>query len=445
MSRRRRLGVLAVVVVALALGAAAAWPALRDWSAGDDVPVATVTEREFVRRVTAEGNLEAAKATPITAPIEMDGGAKIAWLAPDGTRVRAGEVIVRFDPSDMQKSLEDGVADLDAAGNRIDGKHAEERGMLRNLDRDAALAGLELEYARAFQSKDAEIFSRMQIIESQIDEDLSSRRKDHAKAVRGIRQKQIGAEIELLEIDRRKADLKVAKAEKGLRALEVVAPHDGIVVFQRGWRGEPKRVGEDVWPGEPIAEIPDLGGMDAEIFVLEADAGGLQVGQAASVIVESVPDRSWPAKIKSIAPLAKPRSQWQPVQYFSVTLSLDRTEPSVMKPGQRVRADLALDKRGTALVVPRDAVVEKDGKRIVYRRRESDWEPVEVTLGPSAPGRVVVEKGLAAGDVVALRDPTLTPEELEAKKKAETSGSSPRRRGGGGGRRGGGMRQVIIR
>jgi hypothetical protein len=61
---------------------------------------------------------------------------------------------------------------------------------------------------------------------------------------------------------------------------------------------------------------------------------------------------------------------------------------------------------------------------------------VEVTLGPAALGRVVIEKGLQENDVVALRDPT-APEPLPGSKKAE-----PSQQGGGGGG-GGGI--VIIR
>jgi hypothetical protein len=76
-----------------------------------------------------------------------------------------------------------------------------------------------------------------------------------------------------------------------------------------------------------------------------------------------------------------------------------------MKPGQRVRAVLELDARADVISVPRNAIFEKDGKKIVYKRDRNDFTPVEVTLGPAAVGRVVVEKGLSVGDAIALRDP----------------------------------------
>jgi multidrug efflux pump subunit AcrA (membrane-fusion protein) len=95
------------------------------------------------------------------------------------------------------------------------------------------------------------------------------------------------------------------------------------------------------------------------------------------------------------------------VQYFAVTLKLAETVPGVMKPGSRVRATIDLGRLDGALAVPRQAVISRDGENVVYRRSPGGgFEPVAVTLGPAAMGRVVVTSGLSAGDVIALVDPT---------------------------------------
>jgi hypothetical protein len=41
----------------------------------------------------------------------------------------------------------------------------------------------------------------------------------------------------------------------------------------------------------------------------------------------------------------------------------------------------------------------------VYVRRGAAFQPVEVTMGSSSAGRVVVTKGLSKGDAIALEDP----------------------------------------
>jgi multidrug efflux pump subunit AcrA (membrane-fusion protein) len=118
------------------------------------------------------------------------------------------------------------------------------------------------------------------------------------------------------------------------------------------------------------------------------------------------------------------------VQYFAVTLELDRTDPRVMKPGQRVQATLLLDQRKDALMVPRQAVFDREGRSIVYRKGARGFEPVEVKLGASTMGRIVVDSGISKGDVLALRDPTRPAGSPEVKPK-KPSAPPPRPRGGG--------------
>ena len=402
---RSRWLLLSGAVFGLSLVVVTARSALQGMTVGGKVPVFEVRRGAFIRKVTAEGNLEAVKATPLVAPMEAEGPLKIAWIVPDGSRVKADDIVVRFDPTDMERMLRDGQAEQRTAQSKIQGKTAVADGVIHNLDRDAEMARTELEYSSRFQSKDPEVFSRTQIIESEIDQRLAAERVANAEAVREIQEKLTKVDIDLLAIDRTKAELRIGQARKGLHALEVRAPHDGIVVLKRQWRGVPK-VGDSAWSGMPLAEIPQLDVMEAVVFVLEADAGGLAVGRPATVVLEARLDRAYNAKVKKVAALAKPRVGWIPVQYFEVTLDLERTDPEIMKPGQRVRATLVLEEKQDVFSVPRAAVIEMEGKKVVYRRKGWGFEPVDVTLGPSALGNVVVLTGIEDGDVLALRDPT---------------------------------------
>jgi multidrug resistance efflux pump len=380
--------------------------ALRGISASPQVPTAQVERGPFVRNILAEGNLEPVEATPVNGPAESETARKISWMVPDGSYVREGEVVIRFDSTEMELKLLNGEADRATAESRIEGTEAQARGTIKNLGRDAEMARLELQMASQFQSKDPDIFSRHEIVRSEVDQELAAQRLGHAESRRAIREKVTGAELDLLEIEKRKAQIVIDEAERGLQGLEVRAPHDGILVYKRDWRGNTKKIGDSVWPNEPIGEIPRLEAMRAKVYVLEADAGGLEGGVPATVVLEAHPDRPVEAEIEKVATLARRRFGWVPVQYFEVSLRLTATDPEIMKPGQRLKAELRLDGRQAALVVPRGAVFELDGKRVVYRRDGARFEPVEVTLGPAGPGRVVVESGVAAGDEVALRDPT---------------------------------------
>ncbi|MCA1732014.1 MAG: efflux RND transporter periplasmic adaptor subunit [Acidobacteria bacterium] len=400
--KTKMIGAIAAGAAVLAAGFALAL------AGGDEPPIPTVVVKRapYVREVTAEGNLKAVKATPVSAPREAQMPMRIAWLAEDGAPVRAGEAIVRFDPGDFERDLLEGQQERSNAGNRITGTEADAGAVRTNLGRDATMADRELEAARQFDMRDAEIFSRYEVIESDIDESLAVEKKAFAEEMQFVRDQLFRAEREILGIDERKADLRIGRAEQALSALEVAAPHDGILVLQRNWRGEMPRVGDMAFAGHPLGEIPDLAAMQVEAYVLEADAGGIATGQEATIIVESYPGRPFKGKVEKVEPIAKPRFRGSPVQYFGVTLALDETDAKIMKPGARVRATITLEKSESAIALPRQAIFDLDGKKVVYRRsREGEFEPVRIETGTSTVGSISITKGLAEGDVIALEEP----------------------------------------
>jgi multidrug resistance efflux pump len=400
--------IIAVVVLA-ALGAGAYAVVGRERHGSKD-PVATYVAKkeQFVRKVVAEGNLQAVKATPILTPQNSGAGPmKIAWLAPDGTAVKQHDSVVKFDPSDSEKRLRDGEADLESANARLSSENIKSRTAVADSETDADLAGDELEQTRRFQAKDAEIFSRNQIIESEVDANLAGEKQTHAQQAEAIEKRRSQSNAAVIVVDKAKAQMAIDHANKALASMQVEAPNDGVFVLERNWRGQPRKVGDLMMPGQAVAEIPLLAQMEAEVYVLEVDGSGLTEKQSADVVIEARPEVSFHGTIKLVDKLAQPRQNGSPVQYFGVTIALDKTDPTVMKPGQRVQATLVLDQED-AIVVPRQAVFTKESKSIVYRKTATGFEPVTVELGAATAGRVVIKSGLSDGDTIALRDPTAT-------------------------------------
>ncbi len=144
--------------------------------------------------------------------------------------------------------------------------------------------------------------------------------------------------------------------------------------------------------------------MEVELFVLEVDGGGLAKGLAVSVFLDSRPGRRFSGTIKRVDDLAKQRRKDVPVQYFTAIVALDKTDPEVMKPGQRVRAEIQVAE-SEGLVVPRQAVFSVDGHDVVFRREGDSFEPMTVKVGATTAGRVILESGVDSGDVLALTDP----------------------------------------
>jgi HlyD family secretion protein len=417
---RRRLGLVALGAVAVVVLAAtlpstahlrltggAGGGGLGGATSGGDVPVAAVERRDFVHLVPAEGNLRAVRSTPVVVPPSSSGSFRIAWIAADGSRVRAGDVVVRFDPTEIDKALADAETDLATSRLKAEKDRSADLAEIFKLERDAEQARAELQRAARFQKKDTLIYSRHDIIESGIDQDLARRKELHARQLQTSRQDLQSADAGLVAVDIRQAEQKIRQAREGLLSLEVRAPHDGVLILKRDQQVETHHIGDQVWSGSTLAELPELSAMEAEVFVLEADAGGLAAGKPATVALESAPGRAIPARIARVDSLAKPRLRGSPVQYFAVTLGLSRTDPRVMKPGQRVQAVLRVAARPGALVLPRQAVFERDGRSVVYRRRgDGGFDTVAVRLGPADLGTAVAEAGVAVGDLLALRDPS---------------------------------------
>ncbi len=399
----RQLAVAAtlVLVAILILGAMLA--------RGSEGSIATIEIRpgRFLREVSATGTLKAVRATPIVVPAEVGREQRVAVLARDGASLKAGDLVVEFDPWQAQRESADGRADLASAAAKIKKADAESDKTARShaLDRDAAREALDR--AEMFQIDDETLFSRHAIIEARLDRKLLTTKVDVAGRKLETSGRLSAAEHALGEIEAGKARLTVKNAEQGLRSLRILAPHDGLLVLARNWRGETTFVGDALWPGEKVAEIPDLSQLEAQVFILEADAAGLTSGLSAQVSIEGRPGVAFPAKVARVEPLAKSRDRGSPVKYFEATLALESTDASFMKPGERVRARLRLEEADDVIAIPRGALFEKDGKRVVYRRDGAGFIAVEVIAGRNSISRVVVEKGLVAGDRVALRDPTV--------------------------------------
>ena len=369
------------------------------------IPTFEVTRSEsFVRRVTADGYLKAVEATPLTAPQDSERPLKIAWVGDDGSEVEEGDVVVRFDFSEMQRVLEDSQDDVTSAAREITKENKQRKAARVKRDDAAQQADREVETAKEFHIDDESILSRNEILETRIDSELASAKSKHARDVKRVEGSVARSKLDLLQIKRKQAENEVQRAKDGLANLEVKAPHDGILVLERDWRGNPVRVGDTVWRGQKLAELPLVTNMEAELFVLEADAGDLAVDQKAEVVIEAHPTLSYSARVKRVDTLAKPRHEEVPVQYFGITLEFEQTDGTTMKVGGRVRATINIEQTDV-MVVPRQAVFDRDGKSIVHRATLGGFEEVPVELGSSSAGRVVIVSGLEPGDEIALRDP----------------------------------------
>jgi HlyD family secretion protein len=369
------------------------------------IPVVEVRRQAFQRVVEAEGELRAATTSAITVPADVAWPLRITWLLPDGSLVQVGQVVARFDDLELQLRLASAEADRQVAGARWSKERSlgDVAGRERGRSSEAALE--ELAMIRAFARRDREIFSREQILDAELDEALQAARLQHAGLAQEADSRLVRYKLGLIALEARKADDSITRTRRGLDALQARAPHTGLFTLRRNWTGETLRIGDTVFRGMSLGDVSLVAQLEAQVFVLEAEAADLAPGKRAEVLLIGRPAAPVSARITQVEALARRRHPKSPTQYFAVVLALDRTDPAAMKLGQRVRARLFLYD-GNALVVPRPALAERNGTWIAYRRESGGgFSPVPVRPGGATAGLVTVASGLREGDIVALRDP----------------------------------------
>jgi HlyD family secretion protein len=205
-------------------------------------------------------------------------------------------------------------------------------------------------------------------------------------------------------IEEASASLELAKQQ--LARCEVRADVPGIVVYKEVFFGSERRrpqVGDQVWANQPLLILPDISKMVVETKVRETDIHKVERNQEVGVRVDAYPDLRLTGAVTRIGTLAREEKERRGAKFFGVTIEINESEPR-LRPGMTARVEIEIEERARAVFVPLEAVFEREAGHVVYpvARRP---RPREVVLGPSNADFVVVERGLAPGERVLLREP----------------------------------------
>jgi HlyD family secretion protein len=210
------------------------------------------------------------------------------------------------------------------------------------------------------------------------------------------------------------AGSKLALAKEQLARTEVRADVDGIVVYKDVFFGSEQRkpqVGDQVWANQPLLILPDISRMVVETKVRETDIHKVEKNQRVDVRVEAYPDLALTGEVTLVGTLAQEEKDRRGAKFFGVAIQVRESDPR-LRPGMTARVEIQVEERRKALFVPLEAVFEREGRAYVYVARGRRAVAREVVLGPSNADFVVVEKGLARGGRVCLRDPGAPPSDF---------------------------------
>jgi multidrug resistance efflux pump len=404
-----RKAAIATVVVVVALSVAAV-AALRRDPASSSLPTALVARTTFVDFLQLRGEIRPVRSIVLTAPASGS-DLQIVDLAANGARVAAGDVVVTFDRTQQQRTLETKLSELKQAETEIDRTEAE-------LGRRVAAARSELEEARKALAR-ARLELQGNELRARIEaENFAIAAANAEEHVRELESKVEGerlaaqADVAIARQKRAKAQFDVKDTERIMSSLEVRAPIAGSISLLANFRsGGPGRAapefkrGDRAWFGAAIAELPDLTSVQLTARVDEADRGRIQTDATVRVRVDAVPDRELTGRLKDISVVAKPDfSTWPPVRNFDVVVALSDSDPR-LRSGMSASARVELDRLAGVLVVPTGAVFQRGPAAVVYVVERGGVETRQVTVLRRGRDQVAIASGVHEGERVSLREP----------------------------------------
>ena len=374
-------------------------------AAYSNLPTAVARQGEFSVITTCRGELVADKSVLITAPLNVP-DLRIVWQAEAGAAVKAGDTILKFDVSGAQRLFQEKEANLKQAEAQLaealaQARIASEQGLLEIATQTTQTERARLEVSRS------EIMGALQAEEKKIDYQLAKDKLGVKQADRQLVQVQNESKIAALRTAFAKVQAEVDLTRKRIGQMEVNAPSNGVVNYlmnySQGWvNAKPFKVGDNVWPGSAIAEIPDLKSLQIKAKLEEIERGRLKAGLDVRILLDPFPEKPFTGKLSSIATLAEQNFEWPPSRNFRAYGDFAEID-SRLRPGMNGRLDIIVDRLPNAISVPAKAIFARDGRPVVLVSGPKGLQATPVEVLARNPDEVAV-KGIAAGTKVALVD-----------------------------------------
>lgn len=392
---------------------------------GTDAPpqaLEAVALREVVLGVDGEGELKSAKATPLTVPGSQWADRQLVWMLPEGSAVKKGELLARFTADGGQMQLAQALLDLQRNALARAAKESELQAGQGRVAVDLSKVGIDLGIAQRYADADLSTLARNEVLDAVQDTRYLGAKRDTLQWKRGQFGQRGGAELAVLDAQRATYDNNAKTRQADLDALELRAPHDGVLMLTADWSGQKPMIGSSLNAGNEFGSLPDIAAMEVELALPQIEAQGIKVGAVVEMHPVGRPEQTITGKLSWVASAAKVRGRENPVKYLSMKapIPVAAIRRYGLVPGQRMQARVIL-LRADALSVANVAVDSDDGRNYVQVRNGSAFKRREVALGVRGNARSQVLAGLHAGDEVLLTPAT---DETAGKDAEKTPGTA---------------------
>ncbi len=294
----------------------------------------------------------------------------------EGTHVAENQLLATLDDSDVRKALTAAKADYDASKAAI-------------ADYEVQLKNARIQLRRAEQLQSAGVQTQEQL-------DNARTNADSLQAKIALAQSQVIS-----------SEARIQEAQQAVDNCTIRAPYTGIVVSKDA------QVGEMVSPVSAgggftrtgIATIVDMNSNEIEVDVNESYIARVQPGQPVTAVLDAYPDWEIPSRVRTIIPSADRQKAT-----VKVRVSFLKLDPRILPDmGIKVTFLGAEQKKepgaAPSILIPKSAVRDENGKKIVFLMKDDKAERRAVTLGADRGSDTEVIAGVTAGDTLIVRGP----------------------------------------
>jgi membrane fusion protein, heavy metal efflux system len=213
-----------------------------------------------------------------------------------------------------------------------------------------------------------------------------------AVAQKDVQRAELAAQLAEHDLERARRERTLfdgAGAAGGLRELPITAPLDGVLVQAQA------TVGEQVDTGKALFAVLDARVVWVEASIFADDVARVEAARAALVHAPAYDDARFEAALFNLAQIVDESTRTVKA-IFEI-----KNDDGRLRPGMFVDVAIGSGQKLDVLAVPDAAVVEADGRRIVYvHTAPEEFVAREVTLGAREGNWWAVKQGLAAGERV---------------------------------------------
>jgi len=319
--------------------------------------------------VNATANLRALRNVTILSRSE---GVVKRVAVEEGDFVRSGQVLCQLDDSELQVDLE--LARQRLAQTRVQLESAQI--VREKLQTQVAAKKTEVKRNEDALAEGLVSDTDVELVRNQFAELTHDERSQEASVRENkFRVEELQAEIE-------KVELQIAHAK-------VTAPFTGTIVKRSIDLGQSVRASDDLF------DLAAFSPLYADIVLSEAESRAVKPGQVASISLD-ISQAAISGRIVRISPVVDDETG-------TVKVTAEIQSPTAQfRPGAFVRVSIKTDTVQDAVLIPKSAVIERDGETFVFVIDNDIAHRKTVQLGYEDGASVEVRTGLGQGELVVV-------------------------------------------